>query len=173
MQLPRLRSFPAHHLYSWPDKMPEYTRADYEKLKALTDPNVINKLSLDDLVFARFGYDLYDNPLPPKVDMIGNAHYQGKEFSDCGETSLRNLLNVLCYDNIEKKFDLGILKTLLLGSTNPKLFEFYARYAITAKIKDNQAHDALGGCHFKPPELTTGHTQMITRDLILMRDLAT
>ena len=134
-------SIQADELYYWPDKQKEYTLADYMVLKNLP-AKAIESLSLDDLIFARFAYNLFDNPLPPEVEMIGNTHYKGKEFSDCGETSLRNVINALSYDHTNRKFDLAILKTLSTGNSNPALLEFYTRFATATKIKENAAHDA-------------------------------
>lgn len=138
-------------LYYWPNNtMSEYTRADYEQFKNKQQEE-IPQMSLDELIFVRFGYDLYDNPVPPKVNMIGNAIFEGTPFPDCGETSLRNLLNVVSYDTEHKRFDPTIIQALL-GSTVPEtmitdtheksaVLAYYMTNQSTEKIKTNRAHN--------------------------------
>ena len=131
-------------LYAWPSPMTEYTYEDYKRLQSSGRAAIAN-FSIDDLIFVRLAYDLYDNPLPPKVSMIGNAVYQGIEFPDCGETSLRNLLNVLSYDQKARVFNLDIIKALQQESSSekqPTVLDFYRAYPSTTKIKDRNTHNA-------------------------------
>jgi len=133
-------------LYNWPDlDEQKYTRQNYEQLKGFClsdDESEMRYLTFDELIFTRFGYNIYENPLPPKAEMIGNAHYRGKEFSDCGETALRNFINALIYDGSTRKFDINVLKALSPETINPKIVEFYSRYSDAASVNVNEVHDA-------------------------------
>ena len=50
--------------------------------------------------------------LPPHTKMLNSVKYRGLEFPDCGETSLRNLINALIYDNDHGTFNIEKLKKL-------------------------------------------------------------
>lgn len=139
-------------LFVWPSLMPEFTRLDYDRLRNVQEHEIIQQMSFDELTFVRFGYDMYDNPVPPKVNMITNAIFDGKSFPDCGETSLRNLLNIVSYDPEHSKFDATIIE-LLLGSAalteeaccaptkKPTVLDYYRANPGTEKINEKKAHD--------------------------------
>jgi hypothetical protein len=71
------------------------------------------------------------------------AIYHGKEFPDCGETSLRNFFNLISYNNNSKSYDKGILE--LLGA-NEKLMSFYTNFD-TIKKQFNGYTDKDGIFH--------------------------
>ncbi len=129
------------HLYTWPSDLEErpFTFADYEDLKeaALALPEYIASWPLDELTFARGGFEIYDVILPPTVDMVCDAPYKGKGFPDCGETSLRNLINTICYDSGTKKFCPQILRDV--GFVAP-VTDFYERRPTAEGIDTPQAH---------------------------------
>ncbi len=140
-------AIPPDVLYTWPAIMVPYARADYERLKRLQYPAEIGTLSIDDILFLPLGYDLYENPLPPAIAMIGNAMYQGVRFPDCGETSLRNFMNALLYDPITREFDRAIVQGLTGGDTQADNYHiralraFYAQYYNAEYIQANKAHN--------------------------------
>lgn len=133
-------------LYQWPATMTPYTHDDYVRLKAVPEGNIA-KLSIDDLIFMPRCFDIYENPLPPEVTMVGNALYKGISFPDCGETALRNIINSITYNHKRQEFDLDILKSLIGGSGaqsnrhTQNLFAFYTQYRNTQLITHDQAHN--------------------------------
>ncbi len=115
----------------------KYSKQTYEELKAF-DVNSINKLILSNpniinerIIFARYGYDLYDKIVPDEVPMNDHVESICKEtFPDCGETSLRNFFNALVYDYKTGQFNSGGKAHSLLHKLNAKkeLIEFYEKY---------------------------------------------
>ena len=96
--------------------------------------------ALEELLFYRYGYNLYEAPLPWPVQMTGDPfhNYNKKEdFPDCGETALRNFFNALLYNPITQTFDTEILKKL--DAVKP-LIDFYTLYKTAEKISTQQAH---------------------------------
>ena len=82
-----------------------YTEQNYDALS----PTVIN--TIDGFVFYQKGYEIFKSKLPENVAMVGSVPFAGTTFPDCGETSLRNFLNLLLYDE-HKKFNIALLEKL-------------------------------------------------------------
>jgi hypothetical protein len=81
----------------------------------------------------------------PKALTYGTAHYTSKEgrtfeFSDCGETSLRNVFNIFLYDPETQTFDSKRLENL--KGVNPQLIAFYNEFDSQAKAATSQARDS-------------------------------
>ncbi len=134
---------PSADVFNWPLPSP-FTKEDYQ---LLTQKKVeeIQTLPLEDLIFARFGFDLYENPLPPEIGMSGDVScFDPKSkniictYPDCGETSLRNFLNALLYDSLKSEFDLNILKKI---TTYQPLIDFYQRFKNVDMISTAESHD--------------------------------
>ena len=95
------------------------------------------ELDIGELVFVRFGYDLYDSPSPPLVDMMHDAPFRGRRFPDCGETAVRNFINALSYYDVCKKLDVTLLATLGFHDNVVRLLR---KYPTSEAIKTPRAH---------------------------------
>ena len=140
--LARQLGIESHELYTWPRDMENrpFTRAYYQAIKdqVIASPACMCSWPLDELVFvcgSRVMYD--DNMLPDNVGMMSDAPYKDKGFPDCGETSLLNFINALCYNQETKRFEQEILRAL--GFTAPVL-AFYEKYPTTEFMGTPQAH---------------------------------
>ncbi len=109
-----------------------YSKSYYQELTELSaeeiekfissKPNILH----DWLMFARYGYDLYEKALPDVVPMRDQVKsICEKKFPDCGETSLRNFFNALLYNPLAGQFDTEILEKL---NAKSQLIEFYKKY---------------------------------------------
>ncbi len=138
-------AIPAHDLFVWQDA-PTYDLNYYTILKSKSEQEIM-AMNLADLIFACYGYDYYENILPPTVSMIGHAHYLNLnnneiiEFPDCGETSLRNFINFLIYDSDNHVFTTELLEKLS-ENPSPALIAFYKKYKTPELILKDQAHNA-------------------------------
>lgn len=134
---------PANELFTWPDSSDQFSRKDYEDLK-IKNAEEIQTLPLDHLLFAREGYNLYENPLPPEVKMISKMSYQAYntqwyfDVSDCGESALRTVLNAFFNNPQTRQFDIEYIKSI---TRNPELICFYIKYNTAEKINTIQAHN--------------------------------
>lgn len=129
-------------VFIWPNPLEQFTQSDYEQLKAKTEAE-IQGLTLDQYLFAFEGYGLYENPLPPEVQMTYIAYraHSGKWYTgvpDCGETSLRNVLDAFFFDSKTRQFDIPLIKSI---TTNQALIDFYIKYNTAEKINTIQAHN--------------------------------
>lgn len=117
-----------------------FTKNDYERLKRTFSVHDILNLSFDELVYVTLGYNFYDNILPPHIKMLNSVKYRGLEFPDCGETSLRNLINALIYDNAHSNFNIDKLKKL---GAIPTVINYYCRYQspTVLSIAEQESHD--------------------------------
>ena len=117
-----------------------FTKNDYEKLRDLKDPQRILALTTDELVYVTLGYNLYDNKLPQHTKMLNSVKYQGLEFPDCGETSLRNLINALIYDPAHGTFNIDLLKKM---DAIPSVINYYTRYQspTALSLAEQESHD--------------------------------
>lgn len=117
-----------------------YTKEDYERLKTLDAPEEIAALSFDNLVFASLGYNFFENVLPPHVKMLNEVKFKELTFPDCGETSLRNLINALIYDNTTGTFSVEKLKKM--GAVE-QVINYYTKYNSPAALSlyEQASHD--------------------------------
>lgn len=133
-----------------------YSQTTYEDLKQKS-PNAIKQLSLEELLFAYHGYDLYGNPLPPIIYMTSGVKTICTEtFADCGETSLRNFFNALLYNPTAitpEKFDAALLEKLKARSS---LIEFYKKYKSTENIALKESHNEWGTVVSGLPQVNYG-----------------
>ena len=65
-------------------------------------------------------------------------------FPDCGETSLRNLLNIILFNSETRIFDANVLKNLIGASPTPQqqlLIKYYEKdYRTQEKMVENESH---------------------------------
>ncbi len=142
---------PQDALFSWRPLVEPYTQDDYRRLHEQLEGDKAVELSFDDLVFLSQGFELYDSPFPPHVDFKhenDGVQYQGHAFADCGETSLRNLLNLICYDSATREFSLQPLRELARDADPSndayahKVLKFYEEHSSTDSIDAVAAHNA-------------------------------
>ena len=94
-----------------------FSTQDIPALKAKSEQE-IQKLSLSDLIYARY-FD--ESDWPPYIHFSANAICKGSApFSDCGETALRNFLNIIAYNPKTQTFNADIIKQL--GGTETRSF---------------------------------------------------
>jgi len=142
--LARGLQIPANEVFAWRDGA-SYDLNYYKSLKEKTEQEIMT-MDIGDLIFARYGYDYYENILPPLVSMIDNAHYKDPltnmiiKFPDCGETSLRNFFNFLIYCVAKQLFESELFEKLS-EHPSPALIAFYKKYNTPELILSNQAHD--------------------------------
>jgi hypothetical protein len=97
-----------------------------------------------------FGYaQKLDVGINPTELNSGQTHFtlpQGKtiEFSDCGETSLRNVFNAFLYDSQTQTFDSSRLENLMKShdsqiTINPALIAFYQKYPSQGQAATTEA----------------------------------
>lgn len=118
-------------VYVWPHVMREYSRHDYDILKEEKNPASIVQWSIDDIIFLVLGFNVYENILPPHVPMLNKVWYGLHDFPDCGETSLRNLLNALVYNPDTSSFNSSLLKNM--GAID-KVIAYYNRFNSPAAL---------------------------------------
>ncbi len=140
-----------HMLYQWPNDMKDhpYTKKDCDRLASLhfDEGARLDAINLDDLIFVGFGYNLYyggEDPkegsqLPLKIDYASGVKFGAFEFPDCGETTLRNFVNALSYNDKEKRFDVETLRKLGFAE---EVLDFYQRYPTTETMREKDAHNA-------------------------------
>jgi hypothetical protein len=64
-------------------------------------------------------------------------------FPDCMDNTIRNLINMLCYDAEHNRFDLALLKKRLnVATLDPKLEAFYATFSDVNEVQSPEAHYA-------------------------------
>ncbi len=79
-----------------------------------------------------------DSVFPPEVLMARYGFAGQKEVSNCVETALNDLFNLLLYNFDSKRFDLGLLPVEVQASLNPRFKSFYESYSVE-KINSNEA----------------------------------
>ena len=97
---------------------------------------------LDLLVFsARQSY--FSRQLPPILEYSPLTQYNGKQYPDCVETSLRNLLNIFTYDNNDNKFHEQYLKPecLLLSNESPVYKFFHEHNEAAESVQQKHYND--------------------------------
>lgn len=125
--------------YTLKEPRQSYTRQEYEQLKK-KDKTAIANLSLEDMVYVIRGYQIFDSVVPPHINMLNNVRYKGHDFPDCGETSVRNLINVLIYDNVRGIFDIDLLRQM--GAIEA-VIDYYIKYGSPSALieAEQQSHD--------------------------------
>lgn len=108
-----------------------FTKEEYMKFKTM-NPDALN---FDQLVYVALGYNLFENILPPHVKMLNTVWYRNLNFPDCGETSLRNLINALVY-NPDGMFDQNSLTKL--GAVK-SVIEYYKKYNSPSALSLDEA----------------------------------
>jgi hypothetical protein len=88
------------------------------KFKTNEDENNLNNNNFNDILIKLYQhkmskFTLYD---------FENSKFRNNSFPDCGETSLRNFINILCYDTDKNEFDMNKLSYL---KPNDKLKKYY------------------------------------------------
>jgi hypothetical protein len=68
----------------------------------------INSQSFNDLLILHYSKKYGTLPL----FLTQRSYFNNHDFADCGETSIRNFLNIITYNNSTHSFDLSILKDL-------------------------------------------------------------
>jgi hypothetical protein len=63
-------------------------------------------------------------------------------FPDCGEVTARNLINLICWDENKKKFDIRLLKRF---NPNPKLIKYYSIFDNFDKQSDKRYLQSIYG----------------------------
>lgn len=81
------------------------------------------------LTFLTLGYDTFDDPFPPNIE-TGSAKFGEISFTDCGESSLRSLFNLLLSDSDQKTFHPEYL-TKLFPNARKDLVRFYENFQST------------------------------------------
>jgi len=68
-------------------------------------------------------FKLFDNFY---LFQVGTVMLEGfNSYSDCGETSLRNFINIICYDKVNNNFDISkLIKLKAIGT----VIEYYTKY---------------------------------------------
>lgn len=122
-----------------------YTKEDYSSIRdKLREVIRDNKFEL--AVFGIIAQQIWNNPLPPIISSsVVRYEYQGIKyiFPDCGETSIRNFLNIVLFETLTNKFNIDKLakveKSLL-----PSLRTFYQNdlYQKVEVATLGLAHDA-------------------------------
>lgn len=91
--------------------------------KILQDPEAI--------LFYTLAYDVYESPYPPILqtgsvitDIVVNGEKRSVHYQDCGETTVRNFLNLLFFNKETRTFDLDFIKAIA-PNADPKLMTFY------------------------------------------------
>ena len=67
------------------------------------------------------------NPYPPIIPQSYSVKYKSYTFADCGETSLRNFLNIITYQPISQTFNPKLLEQPGITVAN-SVTQFYAKY---------------------------------------------
>ncbi|HXF90462.1 MAG TPA: ankyrin repeat domain-containing protein [Candidatus Nitrosotenuis sp.] len=133
-----------------------FSEEQYElwKQKALTDENKITPEAFNQLlnhpewlIFVTLAYELYDSRYPLILGTERAIHtYQTPEnsqmrieFSDCGETSLRNFFNVLLAYPKSKTFKINLLQKSF-PHVSPKLITFFETVQPTYRHVNNDIH---------------------------------
>lgn len=115
-----------------------------EKQKLLDNPQTLKDLSQDPshLTLLGLGYTYYEDLLPPQVNYQSSL-YNGKTFSNCVETSIRNFFNARLY-NEKGGFDVNSLRKLEDLGLKPShsLIQYYENITpTTSNIITPDAHD--------------------------------
>lgn len=82
----------------------------------------------------------------PGIDPLVNCKEKGNEknyrcFSDCMDTTIRNLINFLCYNSQTKLFDVTLLESRLGNPIHKSLKDFYIKNPDPNKAGDDPAHN--------------------------------
>ena len=120
-----------------------YTEQNYDALNS----TVIN--TIDGFVFFQKGYEIFKSKLPENVSMVGSVPFAGTTFPDCGETSLRNFLNLLLYDE-HKKFNVELLEKL--GAVS-EFIKFYKTFPDCTGINTLASHIKWADVVSNQPEI--------------------
>ena len=92
-----------------------YTSDDLKELPDISDGDLYNKLLALSYFMSRKGIKLFEQQYSKTI-------CSGKNYPDCGETTLRNFINILIYNEKANNFDIEILKKL---KSSDNLLEYY------------------------------------------------
>ena len=98
---------------------------DLDKYEIININYVPDKYEFENLVFQLLKEDFIIYNQESAKNFCFSFH---GEYADCGETTSRNLINVLCYNGIQ--FDVKLLHKILdsKNKKNPKLIEYYKKF---------------------------------------------
>ncbi len=128
----------------------QYFSSDFDPSSVARNPEKVATNLIEHpeiLVFYAQQENIIHKPLPLMLspDAVGHSSISDslfKKYADCGETSVRNFLNIILYNQKNTKFDIGYL--LQENSTlriYPNLISFYKKYSDSAKGLSKQARD--------------------------------
>lgn len=108
-----------------------------EEEKSLTTKTLeaIKTLSLEEIIYTLYSEN---SEWPPYIEYRIDTLYKGVAFSDCVETSLRNILNAIAYNPQTESFDQKILENLGASSA---ILEFYNKYKHKELLTIQNAHN--------------------------------
>ncbi|MDP3532361.1 MAG: hypothetical protein Q8S31_03630 [Alphaproteobacteria bacterium] len=103
--------------------------------------------ALDNEVFANpelasffgYGHEIYENEYPLLIT-YGQAKFNECQFADCVETMIRNIFNILLYDNSSNRFEVDKLKNVEI-KVKDELICFYTNYPTILLQKTQKARN--------------------------------
>lgn len=119
-----------------------FSHDDYVAFKANFNKNPIDFMkNTEQAIFYYYGFRKYEAKFPEKINYLNAVRYKDKSFSNCGETLLLNMFNMLAYDANLGLFSVDRLKKI--GVIDQNLLNFYKEYSNPTSHQFLETHNAF------------------------------